>query len=99
MTFNIDSLVRSAAVLIVGLPVSLSISNGLDVGAKVAALALEKDSFSLVSEDLRKDLVRPCFDFFLSKVDTKLEREAKNTIDEKMGGEVNYKALCEFIVG
>ena len=30
--------------------------------------------------------------------DTKLEREAKNTIDEVMGGEVNYGKVCNAFV-
>jgi len=96
--FNIDSLVRSLAVVAVGLPLTLSITNLTNTTSRVAELALEKNPTEVVLDDLRSELVKPCLDFYLSEVDSKLEREAKNTIDEVMGGEVNHKGICDFIV-
>ena len=96
--FSIDSLVRSVAVVAVGLPLTLSITNLTNTTSRVAELALQKNPTEEVIQDLSSKLIRPCLDFYLSKVDSKLEREAKNTIDDVMGGEVNHKGICDYIV-
>jgi len=98
MNYNLDSLVRSAALVIVGLPLTISITNLTNTTSRVAELALEKSPTEEVVDELRSELVKPCLDFYLSKVDSKLEREAKNTIDDVMGGEVNHKGICDYIV-
>ena len=95
---NIENLVRSAAIIVVGLPFALSISNLTNTTAEVAKLALEKSPAQEVIDGLRAELTKPCLDYYLSKVDSKLEREAKNTIDDVMGGEVNHKGICDYIV-
>ena len=97
--FNIDSIVRSVAVVLVGLPLTLSITNLTNTTARVAELALKESPTEQVIDGLRAQLTRPCIDFYLSKVDSKLEREAKNTIDEVIGGEVNHKGICDYIIG
>jgi hypothetical protein len=98
MNYNLDSLVRSAALVLVGLPLTLSITNLTNTTSRVAELALEKSPTDEVVNELRSELVKPCLDYYLSKVDSKLEREAKNTIDDVMGGEVNHKGICDYIV-
>ena len=99
MTYSIDSLVRSLAVVVVGLPITLSVTNLTNTTASVVASTLDKGTMETVTEDLRKELVRPCIDYYLSKNDSKMEREAKTAIDNDMGSEVAYKALCDFITG
>ena len=96
--FNVDSLVRSLAVVVVGLPLALSITNLTNTTAEVAKLALKDTAANETIDSLRGDLTKPCIDFYVSKVDSKLEREAKNTIDDVMGGEVNHKGLCDYII-
>ena len=98
--FNIDinSIIRSVAVVAVGLPVALSFGNLTNTTASVAALALEKTAANEAIDGLRGELTKPCIDFYVSKVDSKLERTAKNTIDDVMGGEVDHKGLCDYIV-
>ena len=98
MNFNIDSIVRSLAVVAVGLPFSLSVTNLTNTTARVAELALDKEPVVVVADDLRTKLTRPCINYYVSKADSKLEREAKTNIDDVMGGEVDYKALCDYIV-
>ena len=98
MNYNLDSLVRSAALVLVGLPLTLSITNLTNTTSRVAELALEKSPTDEVVNELRSELVKPCLDYYLSKVDSKLEREAKNQIDDVMGGEVNHKGICDYIV-
>lgn len=96
--FNIDSIVRSLAVVAVGLPLTLSVTNLTNTTAEIAELALKENPTEEVISGLRAELVKPCLDYYLSKNDSKLEREAKNTIDDVMGGEVNHKGLCDYIV-
>ena len=98
MNYDINSLVRSLAVVVVGLPVALSFGNLTNTTASVAGLALEKTAANEVIDGLRGELVKPCLDYYVSKVDSKLEREAKNTIDDVMGGEVNHKGICDYIL-
>ena len=95
MNYSIDSLVRSVAVVAVGLPLTLSITNLTNTTTRVAELAL-KESPALITEELKAELSRPCVDYYTSKVDSKLERNAKNAIDDVMGGEVNHKRVCDF---
>ena len=45
---------------------------------------------SRAQESLKADLTRPCLGYVLSKNDSKLEREAKNDIDDVLGGQANY---------
>ena len=96
--FSIDSLVRSVAVVVVGLPLALSITNLTNTTARVAELALDKEEQTEIIQNLSAQLTEPCIDYYVSKVDSKLERTAKNEIDEIMGGEVDYKGLCDYIV-
>ncbi len=84
--------------MVVGLPLTLSITNLTNTTAEVAKLALKDTVANETIDSLRGDLTKPCLDFYVSKVDSKLEREAKNTIDDVMGGEVNHKGLCDYIV-
>ena len=95
---NIDSLVRSLAVVVVGLPFTLSLTNLTNTTARVAELALDKAPQTEIVSDLQAELTEPCIDYYVSKVDSKLERTAKNEIDEIMGGEVDYKGLCDYII-
>ena len=96
--FDVNSIIRSVAVVAVGLPIALSFGNLTNTTASVAALALEKTAANETIDSLRGELTKPCLDYYVSKVDSKLEREAKNTIDDVMGGEVNHKGLCDYIV-
>ena len=96
--FHIDSLVRSAAVVVIGLPITLSITNLTNTTARVAELALDKSASVEVIDGLRGELTKPCIDYYVSKQDSKLEREAKNSIDDVMGGEVNHRGLCDYII-
>ena len=98
MNVNIDSIIRSVAVVAVGLPFSLSVTNLTNTTARVAELALDKEPVTVVADGLREDLTLPCINYYVSKSDSKLEREAKTTIDNVMGGEVDYKTLCDYIV-
>ena len=98
MKLNIAHIVRSASLAIVGLPIALSTSGLIDTGKQLMQQSLNDRPINIVEEQLETALVRPCIDFYVSKVDSKVEREAKNQIDEIMGGETNYATLCEYIL-
>lgn len=102
MNLDVNHLVRSAAIALVGLPLAFSTSGLINVTADAASRttdrALEQSEVDQVIEDYGAKLAKACIGWAVSKADTKLEREAKNTIDEVMGGEVNYGKVCNAFV-
>ena len=98
MKINVDHIVRSLAIAAVGVPMSLSVANLVNTGSLIAAQQLKDQPIEIVQEELETQLVRPCIDWYVSKKDSKVEREAKNTIDDIMGGETDYSTLCEYVL-
>ena len=88
MELNINQLVRSAVVLVIGLPVSLAI----------LAQAPEKTETTEL-EALKTELGLPCLKFAMTNSGSKGEREAKDAIDEIVGNEVNYREACKWVLG
>ena len=86
MELKVESLVRSAVVLVVGLPVALSLSG------------LNRSLESNLSSPLKAQLEQPCIRWGFSKTDSKLERQAMDDIDGIMGGEVSYSDLCGWVL-
>ena len=94
MSFNVENLVRSAVVLVVGLPLTLSVTNLANTTSQLAASGLTPASKA--QNGVKAELAEPCLRYMLSKADSKLEREAKTDIDEVFGGEVEYGATCKW---
>ena len=91
MDLNVNQLVRSVVVLAIGLPISVGVVvNGLRTP--------EKNESVIIQADLKAELTESCLKYALSKVDSKLERESKNEIDEVFGGEVNYQEVCKWVL-
>ena len=99
MNSDITNIIRSAAFLVVGLPLTFALAGRVNVGTEVARQELTVSPSDQVIIDLKNDLTKVCIDYKLSKVDTKLERQAKNDIDEVFDGEVLYDTTCNFILG
>ena len=97
MNLNIENLVRSAVVLGVGLPLVLSISNFTGVATRVAEQSLT-DPTSEVTSAVKYELAGPCVRYMLSKNESKLEREAKNDIEDVVGGPVNHTETCNWVL-
>ena len=91
MNLNVENLVRSGVILLVALPVSLATTFAL------AERPRENESV-ITQAELKADLTLPCLRYALSKNDSKLEREAKNAVDEVLGGEVNYQEACKWVL-
>ena len=98
MNLNIENLVRSGVVLAVGLPVALSLNNLVTTTARLAEAAGETSKSDQVVTTIKGDLTEACVKYLVSKVDSKLERESKNDIDEVLGGEVNYREVCKWVL-
>jgi hypothetical protein len=99
MNSDITNLVRSAVFLAAGLPLTLALAGRVNVGTEVQRQKLTVSQSDQVIIDLKNDLTKVCIDYKLSKADTKLERTAKNEIDEVFDGEVLYGITCNFILG
>ena len=94
-----NNIVRSAAIAVVALPLSFSLSGLLGTQNELNRRALEVTPEAEAVEQLRADIELPCIRYATSKVDSKGEREAKNEIDEILGVEVsNYGQACNFIL-
>ena len=102
MNIDINHLVRSGAIAVVGLPLALSTSGLINTTAEVTAAGSERvlreTRVQQVYTKYGDELAEACIGWAVSKVDTKLERESKNTIDEVFGGEVDYSKVCNAFV-
>ena len=97
MNLNIENLVRSGVVLVVGLPVALSLGGLTGAATRVMERSLT-DPTAEVANAIKEKLTEPCLLWGYSRNDSKLEREAKNQIDDIMGGEVSYPDLCNWVL-
>ena len=98
MDYNLNNIVRSVAVIVVGLPLSLGMNEFLSASTNAVNASIEKSDQSRQYETLRASLTQPCLEYLFSDVDSKLERTAKNTIDDQFGGSVDYKGVCNWII-
>ena len=89
MDFNINTALRSAVLLVVGLPLSAS------VFMSVSKTDPTTDTISAT----KAPLVSVCLDYMSSKPDSKLERTAMTAIDDQMGNDgADYKGLCNWVL-
>tara|TARA_R110000868_G_scaffold332576_1_gene593601 strand:+ start:406 stop:705 length:300 start_codon:yes stop_codon:yes gene_type:complete len=99
MNSDITNIVRSVVFLGCALPLTIALANRVGVGTEVARRQLTVSPADQVVIDLKNDLTKACLDYKLSKVDTKVERQSKNDIDEVFEGEVLYNATCNYVLG
>ena len=96
---DINNIVRSVAIAAVGVPLSLSLSGLFNTASTVAGRVDEPSVQQTILTEYEDKLTKACISYAFSEKDSKLERDAKNTIDEVMGGEVeNYGAVCGGLV-
>ena len=102
MNLDVNHLVRSAAIAAVGLPLAFSTSGLINTTANVTSASSERllreSRVQQVYSEYGDQLAEACIGWAVSKVDSKLERESKNTIDEVFGGEVDYPKVCNAFV-
>lgn len=93
MSLDLNNVIRSAAIAVVGLP--------LTAGVAIAVLSSLPEGPSRaeqVQAQTKAALTRTCLDWAVSRSDSKLEREAKNEIDDYFGGDVNHAEVCKFVL-
>ena len=87
---NVENLVRSSVALVIGLP--------LTVAVLINVAPEPKNESEVITNRLKAELTEPCLKWAASKNDSKLERDAKNSIDEILGGEVSHKGVCDWVL-
>ena len=93
MTLDVNNVVRSVAIVAVGLQLTSAVAVGV-----VANLPEGQPESARVLEVAKADLTRACLDYVVANVDSKLEREAQNQIDDYFGGEVNHTSVYKFVL-
>ena len=95
---NIENLVRSGVVLAVGLPLALGVGSvGGSVKELTASLSEESVAQS-VQDELKGQLTKDCLMWAFTDVDSKLERQSKDNIDEALGGQADYGEVCKWVL-
>ena len=91
MDYNVNQLVRSAVVLVIGLPVSVAVALG--------ALPEGETRGEKAQNRLKGDLTEVCLDYAFSGRDTKAERASKDAIDDRLGEGTDYAGVCKWVLG
>ena len=92
MSYDVNNIVRSAVVAIVGIPLTAAVFLGVSSSASKSVAQQEVDQ-------LKAELTIPCVQWSVSKPDSSLERGAKDAIDEVVGGDgSDYKGLCNWVL-
>ena len=90
-SFNVNQCIRSVVVLAVGLPVSVAVAmNAAPKGETTA---------TRTQNSLKGDLTTTCLEYAFSKNDSKMERGAKDAIDNRFGEGANYGDVCRWVLG
>ena len=97
----VPSVVRSAAVAVVALPLALSVSGTLNATSSFlraqADVAVSENASTVTKNDVKAELTEPCLEYLLSKSDSKAERASKDQLDEYFGAEMNYGEVCKWV--
>lgn len=91
----ISSIVRSTAIAVILLPVTLSITGGV---SKLVERAEDTTSVSAQLEQIKAELVKDCVSWKVAIKDTKVERQAETAIDEYFDGSVGYQQVCNWVL-
>jgi len=97
MNINIDHIVRSLAIGVVGLPLTLSLNNLVNTTAVIANNSVKTSAVEDIKANIRADMFKDCLTYMVSKEDSKLERESQNQLDEYLGGELNPIETCKWV--
>ena len=98
MNLNIENLVRSGVVLVVGLPLALGVNGLVGTFSELAKSAAETSVAQSVQDELKGQLTKDCLMWAFTDVDSKLERQSKDNIDEALGGQADYGEVCKWVL-
>ena len=99
ITFDINNILRTVAGAAVGLTVAIPVAGQLQATTALTNRSLETTVAQQELTNMKDKLTRKCYDWLWSKVDSKLERTAKNDIDDYFDGEVDYASVCRTVLG
>ena len=92
MNYDINNVIRSTVIAIVGIPRTAAVFIGVSDSVSKSAAQQEVDQ-------LKAELTIPCIQWSVTKPDSSLERDAKDSIDEVVGGNgADYKGLCNWVL-
>ena len=91
MDFNVNNLVRSGVILVVGLPITL--------GVALSMLPEGESRATRIQNDTKGKLTETCLQYAFSGKDSKAERAAKDKIDDAFGGGADYAGVCKWVLG
>ena len=86
---NVENLVRAGVALVIGLHLT---------GDVYLNATPDKDEVADVTNSLKAELTVPCIRWAASEPLSKLEIEAKESIEDILGGKVNHKNLCDWVL-
>ena len=98
ITFDINNILRTVAGAAVGLTVAIPVAGQLGATTALTNQSLERTVAQEEVQEMKDKLTRRCYEWLWSKVDSKLERNAKNEIDEYFDGEVDYANVCRTVL-
>jgi len=99
ITFDINNIIRTVVGGAVGLVVAVPIAGQLSATTALTNKSLEMTTAQAEVQAMKDELTKNCYEWLFSKVDSKLEREAKNAIDDYFDGEMSYKGVCKIVLG
>ena len=94
MNLNVENLVRSGVVLVVGLPLILPLGSAVGSLAEVS----RQSPGQRAARAFKDELTVPCLKYIFTSGDSKSEREAKNEIDDVVGEGANYGNVCKYVL-
>ena len=94
MNLNVENLVRSGVILAVGLPLMLPLGSAVSSLAEVS----RQSPGQRAANAFKDELTIPCLKYVFTTGDSKAERDAKNAIDDLVGGDANYGDVCKYVL-
>ena len=98
ITFDINNIIRTVVGGGVGLVLAVPIAGQLSATTALTNKSLEVTAAQAEVQAMKDSLTKNCYEWLWSKVDSKLEREAKNAVDDYFDGEMSYKDVCRFVL-
>ena len=91
MNLDLNNVIRSAVIAVIGLPVTVAVAATMLVDATPSDMKAQAR--------VKGDLTEACVDYMVSKADSKLERQSQDEIDTILGEDgANYKELCNWVL-
>ena len=99
MQVDFNNVIRTAGATIAALSLTLPLGISIAMDSAQNRASAKQTVAAAQLQDITDELTLACVEFRISKVDSKLERDSKNTIDEYFGGQVDYSNICGFVLG